>query len=89
MPDLKPLKTGDVRKALEKVFPYITDDMVRAAADCGDIITEPLNPLAENSHRVYNRESLRQFLERCPQIPIESYRLIVKDLDLEKANPKI
>ncbi len=79
----KKLKTGDVRKALQQVWPHITDDMVREAADRGDIDTEPLNPLAEKTHRVYNAESLKSFLQACPGVPLESYQRIIQSLGIE------
>ena len=79
----KKLKTGDVRKALQKVWPHITDDMVREAADRGDIATEPLNPLASNSHRVYDPDSLKSFLQACPGVPLESYHRIITELGIE------
>lgn len=77
------LKTGDVTRAMRRVWPFITDEMVREAADTGQIETQPLNPLAEKSHRVYNADSLKRWIETCPALPIESRRLILTELGLD------
>ncbi len=80
------IKTGDVTRALQAVWPHVTDDMVRAAAESGELKTEPLNPLNPRSHRVYDPYELTRFLRELPDLPFDEYCRVCSTLGITPIN---
>jgi len=75
------IKTGDVVMALKLVFPNLTADMVRSAAERG-VLKTIRNPLCPRSGYFYDPESLKEFINANPEIPKDKIREVFEKLGI-------
>lgn len=76
------IKTGDVVRALKSVFPKITEDMVRSAAEEGVFTAVRRNPFSERGAYDYCPKSIVQWLETQAVVTPDQKREVLARLGL-------
>lgn len=75
------IKTGDIVKAMLPDFPFITDDMVREAAEDGTLKAER-NPFKPNSNYFYDPQSLKEYFLNPERFPPNKGMEVLRRLGL-------